>query len=113
MIGPTDPSRLYSVAASVDPDGRHGGPLLETLTTNRQKFFGRLTYTTMPEQLQARGITWKVYSSPDSNLENNVLWFRCSSSPRSAEAGWSHRIDSITLRCCDSSKRGSGPRSRT
>src|SRR6184192_4329528 len=75
VIGPTDPNRLYSMAASVDPDGRHGGPLLETLSTNRQSFFGRLTYTTMPEQLQARGITWKVYSSPDSNLENNVLWY--------------------------------------
>jgi phospholipase C len=75
VIGPTDPNRLYSMAASVDPDGRYGGPLLETLTTNRQTFFGRLTYTTMPEQLQARGITWKVYSSPDSSLENNVLWY--------------------------------------
>ena len=75
VIGPTDPNRLYSVAASVDPDGRHGGPLLETLSTNRQSFFGHLTYTTMPEQLQAGGITWKVYSSLDSNLENNVLWY--------------------------------------
>jgi phospholipase C len=75
VIGPTDPNRLYTVAASVDPDGKHGGPLLETLTNNRQAFFGRLTYTTMPEQLQARGISWKVYSSPDSNLENNVLWY--------------------------------------
>jgi phospholipase C len=75
VIGPTDPNRLYTMAASVDPDGRHGGPLLDTLTTNRQAFFGHLTYTTMPEQLQARGITWKVYSSPDASLENNVLWY--------------------------------------
>ncbi len=29
----------------------------------------------MPEQLQTRGITWKVYSSPDSNVANNLLWF--------------------------------------
>src|SRR5579862_7679054 len=49
VMGPTDPNRLYTMAASVDPDGRHGGPLLETLTTNRQTFFGHLTYTTMPE----------------------------------------------------------------
>src|SRR5467141_4119130 len=46
VIGPTDPNRLYSMAASVDPDGRYGGPLLETLTTNRQTFFGRMTDTT-------------------------------------------------------------------
>jgi len=29
----------------VDPDGRHGGPLLETLTNNRQAFFGRMPNT--------------------------------------------------------------------
>jgi len=75
VIGPTDPNRLYSMAASIDPDGKHGGPLLQTLTANRLEFFGRLTYTTMPEQLEARGITWKVYSSPDSSVGNNLLWF--------------------------------------
>ena len=64
VMGPTDPNRLYSMAASIDPDGQNGGPLLETLGTNRSSFFGKLTYTTMPEQLQARGISWKVYTSP-------------------------------------------------
>jgi phospholipase C len=29
--------------------------------------FGKLTYTTMPEQLQAGGISWKIYSTPDSS----------------------------------------------
>jgi phospholipase C len=75
VMGPTDPNRLYTMAASLDPDGKNGGPLLQTLSTNRLGFFGRLTYTTMPEQLQTRGITWKVYSSPDSNVANNLLWF--------------------------------------
>ena len=60
VIGPTDPNRLYTMAASIDPDGMNGGPLLETLTTNRASFYGRLTYTTMPEQLQARGICTQV-----------------------------------------------------
>ncbi|MGH9560740.1 MAG: phospholipase C, partial [Terracidiphilus sp.] len=63
VIGPTDPNRLYTMAASIDPDGKNGGPLLESLVLNRPSFYGRLTYTTMPEQLQARGISWKVYSS--------------------------------------------------
>jgi phospholipase C len=27
----------------------------------------------MPEQLQARGISWKVYSSPDSNILNTIF----------------------------------------
>jgi phospholipase C len=72
-IGPTDPNRLYSMAASIDPDGKNGGPLLQTLVTNRSSFFGKLTYTTMPEQLQARGISWKVYTSPDQNLLNGIF----------------------------------------
>ena len=90
VIGPTDPNRLYTMAASIDPDGTHGGPLLQTLTTNRSAFYGRLTYTTMPEQLQARGISWKVYSSPDATvlngiLSNNVLtYFKNFQDPKSA-----------------------------
>src|ERR1700674_4715992 len=77
VMGPTDPNRLYTMAASIDPDGKNGGPLLESLRLNRASFFGKLTYTTMPEQLQSRGITWKVYSTPDSQLNpllsDNVL----------------------------------------
>jgi phospholipase C len=73
VIGPTDPNRLYSMAASIDPDGKNGGPLLQTLVANRSSFFGKLTFTTMPEQLQARGISWKVYTSPDQNILNGIF----------------------------------------
>ncbi|MBV8087519.1 MAG: phospholipase [Chloroflexi bacterium] len=73
VMGPTDPNRLFTMSATVDPDGKNGGPLLQTLVENRQEFYGRFTWATMPEQLQAAGISWKVYSPPDSNLENNVL----------------------------------------
>jgi len=73
VIGASDPNRIYTMAASIDPDGKNGGPLIETLGLNRSSFFGKLTYTTMPEQLQARGVTWKVYSSPDSNILNSVF----------------------------------------
>jgi phospholipase C len=73
VMGPTDPNRLYTMAASIDPDGKNGGPLLQTLIANRASFYGRLTYTTMPEQLQARGISWKVYSSPDATVLNGIL----------------------------------------
>lgn len=73
VIGPTDPNRLYTVAASIDPDGKNGGPILQTLTTNRSALFGRLTYTTMPEQLQASGISWKVYTSPDQNILSGIF----------------------------------------
>jgi phospholipase C len=73
VMGPTDPNRLYAMAASIDPDGKNGGPLLQTLVANRSSFLGRLTYTTVPEQLQTRGISWKVYSAPDSNILNGIL----------------------------------------
>src|SRR6202790_3532225 len=73
VIGPTDPNRLYTMAASIDPDGKNGGPLLQSLRLNRSSFFGHLTYTTMPEQLQSRGISWKVCSSPDATLLNGLL----------------------------------------
>jgi phospholipase C len=73
VMGPTDPNRLYSMAASIDPAGQNGGPLLQTLVNNRSSFFGKLTYTTMPEQLQARGISWKFYTSPDQNILNGIF----------------------------------------
>jgi phospholipase C len=73
VIGPTDPNRLYAMAASIDPDGKNGGPVLQTLIAQRSAFFGKLTYTTMPEQLQARGISWKVYTSPDQNILNGLF----------------------------------------
>ncbi|HEV3510586.1 MAG TPA: alkaline phosphatase family protein [Candidatus Sulfotelmatobacter sp.] len=73
VIGPTDPNRLYTMAASLDPDGKNGGPILQTIVSNRSAMYGRLTYTTMPEQLQARGISWKVYSTPDESILGGIL----------------------------------------
>jgi phospholipase C len=73
VMGPTDPNRLYTMAASIDPDGKNGGPVLQTIVTNRSGFYGTLTYGTMPEQLQARGISWKVYSSPDETILGGIL----------------------------------------
>ncbi|MEA2351782.1 MAG: phospholipase [Thermoleophilaceae bacterium] len=62
VIGPTDPNQLYVVSGTLDPAGKHGGPLLETLS-NR---VGQYSWTTMPEQLRARGISWKAYASSDN-----------------------------------------------
>ena len=72
VIGPTDPNRLYTMSASIDPSGTHGGPILSTSATRIERF-GTLTHTTMPEQLEARGISWKVYASVDGNYGDNVL----------------------------------------
>jgi phospholipase C len=72
-LGPTDPNRLYAMSATLDPAGSNGGPLLETLVATRGQKAGAFTWTTMPEQLQARGIDWKVYTSPSGGVFQNVL----------------------------------------
>jgi phospholipase C len=73
VLGPTDPNRLYSMSGTLDPDGTAGGPLLETLSATRRQTFGTLTWTTMPEQLSARGIEWKVYTDPGLGILDSVL----------------------------------------
>jgi phospholipase C len=72
VIGPTDPNRLYSFSATLDPAGVAGGPILST-SSSRIDRFGTLSWTTMPEQLQARGVSWKVYGSADGNFGDSVL----------------------------------------
>ncbi len=73
VLGPTDPNRLYTMSGTIDPDGLNGGPLLETLEKSSPKAHGKFTWTTMPEQLSAAGITWKVYQGKQLALEDSVL----------------------------------------
>lgn len=72
VIGPTDPNRLYSMAATIDPDGKNGGPLLQTLIADRASFTGKLSFTTMPEQLETRGISWKIYNPPEQQVLQGI-----------------------------------------
>ncbi len=74
VLGPTYPNRLYSMSASLDPEGRNGGPLVETYD-DFEYLRGRFSWTTMPEQLTASGVSWKVYTGPEIGYEDNVLWF--------------------------------------
>ena len=74
VLGPTYPNRLYSMSGTIDPNGENGGPLVETLT-NFPFLEGRFTWTTMPEQLSAHGVTWKVYDGSEAGFEDNVLEF--------------------------------------
>ncbi len=73
VIGPTDPNRLMSMSASIDPAGTHGGPLCQTLVGARASYAGRFTWTTMPERLQSQGVSWKVYQDPTSGVFDSVL----------------------------------------
>jgi phospholipase C len=90
VIGPTDPNRLYSMSAWLDPAGTQGGPILTTSATRVERF-GTLSWTTMPEQLQARGISWKVYGDADANYGDNVLPYfkQYQTNPTLAENGLS------------------------
>ncbi len=73
VLGPTDPNRLYTMTGTLDPDGKHGGPALQTLVTNRAEQYGKFTWPTYPEQLQDAGISWKVYGTADGDYGDNVL----------------------------------------
>jgi phospholipase C len=73
VIGPTDPNRLYSMSGTLDPAGANGGPHMETLVLKRGDLAGKFTWTTYPEQLSARGISWKVYTDPGGGAFQNVL----------------------------------------
>jgi phospholipase C len=69
-LGPTNPNRLYSVSGTIDPDGRRGGPV----TDNSES--APYTWTTYPERLQARGISWRVYQQQDNFDDNPLAWFK-------------------------------------
>ena len=105
------------MAASIDPDGKNGGPLLQTLVAQRSSFFGKLTYTTMPEQLQARGISWKVYTSPDQNILNgffsdNVLSYFKNFQDHLGAVSGTHLLRSSPLTSSPMQSRETCPRSR-
>jgi phospholipase C len=73
VIGSSDPNRLMSMSASLDPAGANGGPLVQTLVGTRSQLRGKFTWTTMPERLQSQGVSWKVYTAPQGGAAGNVL----------------------------------------
>jgi phospholipase C len=77
VLGPTDPNRLYSMSATLDPTGANGGPLVQTVGVGqRASFNGRFTWETMPEALSAAGISWKVYDGIEfGSLDNPLSYF--------------------------------------
>src|SRR5437763_698337 len=75
VIGPTDPNRLYAMTATLDPDGKGGGPHLQTLVSTRPSKFFSYTWPTYPEQLESHGVSWKVYGNEDGNFGDNVLLY--------------------------------------
>ena len=91
ILGPTHPNRLMSLSGTIDPSGRHGGPVITT-NLGADALFS-VEWTTVPELLEERGVSWKVYSPPGGayvpgqpqlGMGNAVLpYFRQYRSPRS------------------------------
>jgi phospholipase C len=85
VIGPTDPNRIMWFSATVDPEGKQGGPVLDTLVADRLepgKRVGTLKWKTMPEVLQEAGVSWKVYSDATSDaLLNPLPYFKAYNKP--------------------------------
>ena len=72
VLASTSSNRVYSVSAWLDPDGRAGGPVQSTISWNPTSR-GTLSWTTYPERLTAKGISWLAYSSPDADSQENPL----------------------------------------
>jgi phospholipase C len=58
VMGPTNPNRLYWMTGTIDPDGEHGGPLIQTPLDPKDGVYSWRTY---PEQLEDAGVSWKIY----------------------------------------------------
>ena len=81
VIGSTDPNRLMGISASIDPDGVAGGPVVDTFN-DRAAEYGKLTWETMPQRLQAAGVSWKVYSDRLCELALSPLpYFKAFTNP--------------------------------
>src|SRR5262249_40433140 len=81
----------YWISATIDPEGQHGGPqLVEPNVQPLQKY----TWTTMPDNLSAAGVSWKVYQNKLLGALNNTVIgynglindFKLSANPRAALA---------------------------
>jgi phospholipase C len=62
VFGPTHPNRMYALSGTLDPGGHEGGPIL--VTNESSAFIGSAKWKTMPEELESKGVSWKVYNPP-------------------------------------------------
>ena len=62
VFGPTHPNRLYAWSGTLDPAGHEGGPVL--ITNSSPTALGSARWRSMPEELESKGVSWKVYNPP-------------------------------------------------
>ena len=93
VMGPTHPNRLHALSGTLGPDGHHGGPVLFTNSAAAAQW--SVSWRTIPEALEAKGISWKAYNPglaayrPDSGIamavsDNILLYFSQYREPSSA-----------------------------
>jgi phospholipase C len=67
VMGPTHPNRYYFMSATIDPEGKHGGPALDNVPRD-------YSWETYPERLERAGVSWRVYHDLD-DFGCNVLQY--------------------------------------
>ncbi len=73
VIGPTMPNRITFMSGMVDPAGAHGGPVLETPGFDTSKdAVASVEWDTIPEALEDKGVSWKIYQPPGTSVGKNV-----------------------------------------
>jgi phospholipase C len=73
VLGPTTPNRLFWEEGGNDPQGKNGGPILDTA------YPPPLTYESGPETMYNAGISFKFYQNSDWQIQGNtdaVVGFR-------------------------------------
>ncbi len=66
ILGPTHPNRLMANSGTIDPAGRHGGPVVATSGTSDTLW--NCTWTTVQELLEDKGVSWKVYTPSNAGV---------------------------------------------
>jgi phospholipase C len=67
ILSSTGPNRTYLWGGMIDPSGDYGGPAYDGGDESG------LTWETYAEELQAAGVTWKVYQNAADNFSDNGL----------------------------------------
>lgn len=68
--GSTSPNRTHLMTGTIDPYGKHGGPMiLQPLVDKNFMLAGgpRYSWTTFPERLEQAGVSWRVYQGQDED----------------------------------------------
>jgi len=66
ILGPTHPNRLMANSGTIDPAGKHGGPVTDTNET--PDVVWDCSWPTMQEVLEDAGVPWKVYSPSNAGV---------------------------------------------